>query len=326
MNSQPISASTEQQAYAAAVAAFEAGDYDKGLRLLEPFVASQPRNYRFWHLRGLLQRALGKREEALESLRQAVKLDPRAAKPAIAFAQTLYEAGLPSVQAYGEALRLDPANQDLASGLAAAFVAEGEPETALGGVERIVQRSPHWAEGHMLLAKLRWAQGEREGFARSFDEALRLLPLDRHLRVQQMVALIQAEQWNELLAAISSARAAIGPDAEFDINEAIAFAELGDTKRADELFAPHLDSDDSSAAVHLIRHRLRTGRVEEAEKLVERWLRTPQAFAFWPYASITWRMLGDSRWEWLEGDERFVRVYDIADRLPPLDLLAASLR
>ena len=47
---------------------------------------------------------------------------------------------------------------------------------------------------------------------------------------------------------------------------------------------------------------------------------------FWPYASIAWRLTGDPRWEWLEGDERFVGVYDIADRLPPLDTLAATLR
>ena len=77
-----LAASSEQEAYAGAVAAFEAGEHDKGLRLLEPFVASKPQNYRFWHLRGLLQRALGRREEALDSLHHAVSLDAAAAKPA----------------------------------------------------------------------------------------------------------------------------------------------------------------------------------------------------------------------------------------------------
>jgi hypothetical protein len=47
---------------------------------------------------------------------------------------------------------------------------------------------------------------------------------------------------------------------------------------------------------------------------------------FWPYASIAWRLLDDPRWHWLERDERFVGVYDIADRLPPLDVLADKLR
>jgi len=37
-------------------------------------------------------------------------------------------------------------------------------------------------------------------------------------------------------------------------------------------------------------------------------------------------MTGDPRGEWLEGDPRFVGVYDIADRLPPLGELADALR
>jgi hypothetical protein len=37
-------------------------------------------------------------------------------------------------------------------------------------------------------------------------------------------------------------------------------------------------------------------------------------------------MMDDPRWNWLEGDDRFVGVYDIADRLPPLDTLAEALR
>lgn len=326
MESSPVTASGEQEAYAAAVAAFEAGEHEKGLRLLEPFVASKPLNYRFWHLRGLLQRALGKREEAIASLRHAVELDRGAAKPAAALARTLYEAGIPSVQAHGQAIRLDPANQGLVSGLASALIAEGEPDSAVAGLERVLQRSPHWVEGHVVLSKLRWAQGEREDFARSFEGALRILPRNRDLRVQQMIALMQAEQWEELLAAVAAGRAAMGSDAEFDINEAIAFAELGNAERADELFAPHVRSDDSSAAIYIIRHYLRSGRPHEAAAMVERWLQTRQAFAFWPYASIVWRMLSDPRWDWLEGDERFVGIYDIADRLPPLDQLAATLR
>jgi hypothetical protein len=47
---------------------------------------------------------------------------------------------------------------------------------------------------------------------------------------------------------------------------------------------------------------------------------------FWPYATVAWRMLRDPRWEWLERGEGFVGVYDIADRLPPLDVLAETLR
>jgi hypothetical protein len=71
---------------------------------------------------------------------------------------------------------------------------------------------------------------------------------------------------------------------------------------------------------------LKSGRPELAAELIDSWLYRPEGFMFWPYASIAWRLLDDERWQWLEGDEGFVGVYDIADRLPPLDDLAQTLR
>jgi hypothetical protein len=75
-----------------------------------------------------------------------------------------------------------------------------------------------------------------------------------------------------------------------------------------------------------VRHFIRAGRLEKASEIIEAWLGRPEAYMFYPYASIVWRVLDPERWEWLEGDQSFVGVYDIADRLPPLDELATTLR
>lgn len=317
---------SEQQAYAEAVAAFEQGRYEDGLDALAPFVPVAPTNYRFWHLHGLLLRALDRREEALKSLQRSVQFGPEAPGPAHALARTLYEAGLPSVQAYGRALKLAPADRSIVTGLASAFIAEGDPGAALSGLERIVSRSPHWVEGHVLLAKLRWAQGEREGFARSFDDALRERPQDMDLRREQIIALMHAEQWDDTLRAIAQGRAAMGEQVVFDLNEAVVFSETGDIGRAGPLLASYASLREGPVQVRRVRHFLRSGRPEEADRIISEWIGDPEAYMFWPYASVAWRMLGDSRWEWLEGDERFVGVYDLADRLPPLDKLADKLR
>ena len=317
---------SEQQAYAEAVSAFEQGRHEDGLDALAPFVPAAPRNYRFWHLHGLLLRALDRREEALKSLQHAVRLGPEAPGPAHALARTLYEAGLPSVQAYGRALKLAPADQSIVTGLASAFIAEGDPGAALSGLERIVSRSPHWVEGHILLAKLRWAQGEREGFARSFDDALGERPQDMDLRREQIIALMHAEQWDDALRAIAQGRAAMGEQVVFGLNEAVIRSETGDIERADPLLASYASLREGPVQVRRVRHFLRSGRPEEADRIISEWIGDPEAYMFWPYASVAWRMLGDSRWDWLEGDERFVGIYDIADRLPPLDMLADRLR
>jgi hypothetical protein len=112
----------------------------------------------------------------------------------------------------------------------------------------------------------------------------------------------------------------------FGINEAIVHAELGHTERADALFAPYEDVDDAMVQVRRIRHLLRAGRPEQAAAALESRAHGPEGFIFWPYASLAWRMLGDARWDWLEGDPSFVGIYDIADRLPPLDQLTETLR
>ena len=309
-----------------ALAAYQAGEREGILPALTAAVRSRTADPRLWHLHGLVLRELDRREEALPSLRRAAELAPTSANIAHALARTLFEAGLPSVEAYGRALQLNSADTSLVTGLTSAFVAEGEPGTAISGLERILSRSPHWVEGHVLLAKLRWAQGEREGFARSFEEAVTAHPEDLDLWRQWLIALLHAEHFDDALRVIALGRAAAGEQLTFAVNEAIVYAELGETERAEQLFAPFVELADPTIQVRRVRHYLRSGRPEEADRVIGQWAGRPEAFMFWPYASIAWRMLGDPRWDWLEGDERFVGIYDIADRLPPLDVLAETLR
>ena len=308
------------------LAAYQAGDRATLLPRLEQAITGAIGDPRVWHLHGLVLRELDRREEALSSLRKAALMAPNSVNIGHALARTLLEVGLPSVDAFGRVLRLAPADEDVIAGLASAFIAEGEPETALRGLEAIVLRSPHWVKGHVLLSHLRWMQGDREEFTRSFDEALRELPQNLDLRREHLIALFHADQYEEALRAISAGRAAMGEQLLFALNEAIAFAEMGSVEMAERLFAPFAGLDEPTVQVRRTRLYLRSARPELAAETIEPWLATPNAFMFWPYASLAWRQIDEPRWQWLEGDQSFVGVYDIADRLPPLDVLAATLR
>jgi Flp pilus assembly protein TadD len=317
---------SESEAFDEGVKALNAGELDRALGIVAPFVERKTRNFGLWNLHGLILRALDRREEAIASLRVAARLAPTSAKIAHALARTLFEAGLPSVDAYGKALRLAPTDTEILAGLTSAFVVDGEPQTALSGLERILARSPQWIDGHALLTKLRWAQGDRERFARSFESAVQALPHNIDLWREWIIALMHADRWDEVLSVIARGRAAVGEHPVFAANEAIAYAETGNSKRAEALFAPLADIEDDTVQLRRVRHYLRWGRPADATAIIDEWVQRPQGVMFWPYASVAWRMLDDPRWEWLEGDDRFVGVYDIADRLPPLDLLADKLR
>ena len=309
-----------------AFAAFEAGERESLLPRLDAAVRAGTGDPRLWHLHGLVLRDLDRREEALRSLRRAAEMAPSSARIAHALARTLLEAGLPSVEAFGRAVKLAPADEEVITGLASAFIADGEPKAALEGLEKIVSRSPHWARGHSLLARLRWMEGDRDHFTRSFDEALKQLPRNMDLRREQIIALIHAERFDDVLDAVSAGRAAIGEHPVFGANEAIAHAETGRIEEAERLFEPFVDIDDATIQVRRVRMYLRSGRPQQAAEIAEPWLERPEGFMFWPYLSLAWRQIDEPRWKWLEGDESFVGVYDIADRLPPLELLASKLR
>jgi len=316
----------ENQLFDAASEALASGEGEKGLALLGPAIKRGTLNPGLWHLHGPLLRQLERRDEALGSLRRAADLAPGSAKIAHAVARTLFEAGLPSLEAYGRAVRLDPSDTAVLAGMTSACAAEGQTDGAIEGLDRLLVRSPHWIEGHSLLARLRWAQGEREQFARSFATAVKAQPQNLHLWREWLIALIHAEQWDEARKVVGEGRAILGDNAVFAVNDAIIAAETGEFEKAEALFEPLVEIGDASVQVRRVRHYLRWGKPQEADSIIGNWTGGPEAFMFWPYASIAWRMLGDSRWEWLEGDERFVGVYDVSDRLPPLDLLADKLR
>lgn len=308
-----------------ASAAWDRGQGESMLPRIEQALPTSG-DYRLWHIHGLILRQLDRHGEALQSLTRATELAPDAPNPAHALARTQLEAGLPSIDAYAAALRLSPGNRELLLGLTAALTAERRIGEAIAGLERSVSLMPQWVEAHTQLSRLRWMHGEREGFARSFDEALAAFPGNLELRRQQIITLTHAEHWDEALRAIESGRAAIGDHSVFDSNEALVYSELGRIEAADAIFDRLADLPDSTVQLRRVRHFLRSGRPSQASVTMQPWLEGADAFLFWPYASIAWRTTNDPRSEWLEGDPRFVGVYDIADRLPPLTDLAPALR
>jgi tetratricopeptide (TPR) repeat protein len=82
-------------------------------------------------------------------------------------------------------VKLAPNNPEIVKGLVSALAAVGRTTDAIEGLEQALRRQPLWTDGHVLLASMRWASGEREGFTRSYDEALAQNPNSLDLRREQ---------------------------------------------------------------------------------------------------------------------------------------------
>jgi tetratricopeptide (TPR) repeat protein len=311
-------------AYNAGLKALRQGLEEEGLKLLEAARRAAPGDAKLWQVAGLLHRKLEEMGPAIAMLQEAARLAPRDALIAHTLARAHLEAGLPSIQYFQAARRLSPADPEILLGLVAAVEEEVGPAAAVETLELLIAPNPTWIAGLEMLMRLRWQCGDHEGFTRDYERALSIEPRNIALWRSLILALTPADQYERALELVLRGRQAVGPHLLFDANEAVCRAELGQAEEAEILFARLAEIDDPTIRVRQVRHLLRTARPAEAAALAESMTKGPGAFYFWPYLSIAWRLIDDPRWQWLEGDERLVGVYDLD--LPSLEALGERLR
>lgn len=308
--------------------ALDEGEEETALPLVET-AAKRTGSARLCQWTGLLYRALDAHEAALAAFGDAARIAPDDAGIAHGRARIAYEAGLDAVGLFEAAERLGPPNSDVLVGLAAARWAAGRGEEAAAALEAILTEVPLWLAGHAQLAQLRGLMGRSEKAFASFERALALEPASLPLWRALLDLRLRGEDYAGLAEGVARAEAAGVAAADIADHAVIAAAELGETGRADLLFEA-LPGEAMRVATRVwrIRHLLRTRRFTQAWPLVDAELEAGGArrAAIWPYAELLWRVSGDPRSGWLSGDAGLVRTFDLCDRLPPLDLLAAHLR
>lgn len=297
----------------------------EALPLARAAAEANSRDASAWQVLGLVLRRLDRLDEAEAALAKAAALAPDDAMIAHAHARAALEGGRPAVDLFERALRLAPADGTALLGRTAAYFAEGRLEEAIAALTAELQRFPRWIEGHGSAARLRWMLGQHDSFTRSFETALAELPADLDLWRGLLDTLMHAEHYEKVLATLARARKAMGESPVFDALQTVAIAEQGRIAEADALFATLGPIEHITMAARYLRHLLRAGRPEEAVKVADAWRDRDPGNLLTPYRSLAWRLTGDARWQWLEGDPALIGVYDLADRLP-MAALAERLR
>lgn len=312
--------------FRAGLAAIRSGLEREALPFCRAGIKRHPADPRLWQIIGLAHRKLEETAEAITAFTRAASLSPGDPLLAHSVARTTLEAGLPAISAFERARRLAPDDGGVLLGEAAALFAEGRLADAIAVLDEQLNRNPGWLEGHATVTRLRWMRGDKEESTASFRAALREAPLTLEIWHALLNTLIDAELYGEALATITRARGIAGQSPIFDTLEGICLAEQGDVDGAERLFGrlgphPHI-----TLVVRHVRHLLRSGKPEEAARLAEGRISGEGGEALWPYLALAWRLTQDPRWQWLEGDPRFIGVYDIRDKVGSLDALAECLR
>jgi tetratricopeptide (TPR) repeat protein len=321
----PFTAREIDQAIDFALDAQSAGRDDLAVAALEPLVARVPPNAKLWQVLGLSYRGMQRMDAAMDAFAKAVALAPQDIRIAYGQAQVGLEAGRPVAQLFEKVRRHAPGDPDLALATADALQAEGRADEAIALMSDLIAVQPGWVPGHEALVRLRATLGMDDP-AQSYAQAVGIEPRNGALRIGWYRALAQAGDWTAAREVLEATQRALGHAPELDAAFAVVATETGGDDAAERLFEASATLNDPGVTLYRIRHCLRTGRIEEAAHRGEALLRTDQAAATWPYLSAAWRLLGDARAAWLDGDPPFIGVFDLPIAERDLNDLAAVLR
>ena len=161
-----------------AVRAHQAGDHGAALEWIDAAVAANSESAPVHATRALILRALGRVDEAIESLRLAIELAPD--NPvflynlgnALIAAERLGEAA----DAYRRAVTLAPDTAEFHNGLGEALRLADDGAAAIGRFTEAIHLRPDYAEAHNGLGATHYDRRELDAAAACYREAIRLRP------------------------------------------------------------------------------------------------------------------------------------------------------
>lgn len=285
---------------------------------------SNPGHAQAQQLLGLTARACGDSALALSAFKTAARLAPIDPLIAHSHARVALEAGMSSSELFAAAARLAPHDGSVLLGQAAALLHECRPAESIVLLERALATNPLWLDGHRSLAALRKQLGQDP--SASLARALAKNPGSPDLHHLAISLSLQSRDLDRASMALAAASTALGRPRWLRLLAGHVASEQGALTEADEHFAAGGAPQMVSEAWPLARHLLRSRQPGRAATLLEEWLGKGADQEIWPYLSLAWRLIGDRRAEWFEGDARLVGAYDIGLTPEELALLADHLR
>jgi tetratricopeptide (TPR) repeat protein len=296
------------------------------LRELASFVQENPDHTRAANNLALLLREDGRLSEAETVARATIDRHPENPRAAHILAQILQESGRPAKSALQRAADLAPDALQIRAALAQAAVDEGRAPDGIALLQRTVEANPGWLEGLRSLADMKRQYLGPEGFADHFEQAVSRNPDELAIWATWSSLVARVHGHEAALEIIERGEAALGAEPMMQAR-ANSLSELGRHDEAAALFERLDPRADAGLATAILRHKTKAGRYGEVRELGMALAQEGRADGeSWPYIAIALRKLDDPRWQWLEGDERLIQVFDLDEIVPRLPQLREKLR
>ncbi len=260
------------------------------------------------------------------AIAEAARLAPQDPLTAFLRAQSAYELGYSAAALFAEAVRLWPENPDVLKNHALALASEGRHAEAEGVLARALAARPDWLEGQRVLASLRYSHGNAQDYDAGFAEAVKAQPRSQGLWLGWFSLRAQQRDWPAARRILDLATVQLGETRPIAVARSFLASESGDLAEAQARLAALAGADDEFLVLCRIRTALRAGQPERARDLALPLTATQLAGQVWPYLSTAWRLLGDPRAQWLDGDPVLHGVLDPGLSAVEIAQLAALLR
>lgn len=308
-----------------AIALSAAGQFARARALLHSVETASGHSAHYCSARAAAERGAGDLAAAALWYDRALAIEPARTRAMQGRATVALERGEPDALARFDALLAqDASNPQSWYGKAQALDVAGHAAEARQIAEALVEKLPHWPDALKLLAQLKLAAGE-DDFAGHYAAAAERLPKDVGIRIDWAQQLSGLDRPADALAVIEQARRDFPDHARLPLLEAIYAGDAGDDETANALFAAMV-TDTRDRWLFEGRQAIRTADYDRAEQALERAIAGDAGnVAAWALRGLLWRLTGDTRAEWLHGQEgliRLVPLHDSASVLPPaIDVL-----
>jgi Tfp pilus assembly protein PilF len=286
----------------------------------------QSRNVTDWVATAAALREAQDMAAALDAIGRAAQQNPNDPRAALGLAQISFEAWRPAADLFAKARRLLPGNADALRNHALALAAEGQGAEGQALLVAALAQAPGWLDGHRILAAARITAGDAAHFDRSYADAVQADPGNTAIRMAWFQQHATAKNWARAGAILADARSAFPDHRGFALAELFLASESGAARDDAALFDGYADLADPGLDLARVRHHLRGGDPTRAEAIASRHSGGAAARMFWPYLSLCWRMTGDARAAWLDGDPLYSATFDLDFTAAELAALADVLR
>lgn len=265
-------------------------------------------------------------EEALETIGEAAKQAPSCPRAAFGLAQIAFECWRPAADLFASARRLVPSHPDVIRNHALAMAAEGQNQAAEILLDQTLQANPSWIDGHRTLATLRITNGWPEDADASYVTANATVGPNIPLIMAWFQHYVALKHWLNAGKILRTAMLEFPEHRQLKMAMLFLDSEGSEAVNLEHRFDAFSHLKDPGFDLCHVRYLLRSEKYDAAEAIAVRHVGSPAERLFWPYLSLCWRLTGNARADWLDGNPLFSSCIDLNSTAAELASLASVLR